>query len=153
MRGVYTAKIRMTGIAAAKTLLYIVAPSTAVIELLEASVTEDGVTTADQLEIGIDRISALGTPTATSVTPSPTEVGDQASGCTVKGNVTASEPTYSTNLDHQSVFNEAGYYYAPLPEDRDYIPPSGSLGIRLLNPAVPANTYNFVVTAKWREIG
>jgi len=158
MRGVYTAAYQITGVTTSKTLMYLTAPSTAVVEILSAKVTDANVTTAEQLDIGIAKIATLGTPTATTLTPKPIEAGSSSAGSTVKGNVTASEPTYEVDgssialfIDHQGASNMAGYYYDPLPEERPIVSPSASIGIKLL--AVPSNSYTLNVVLTFREIG
>ena len=158
MRGVYTASYEISGVAAAKTLLYLTAPSNAVVEIFSAKVTQRGVTTPEQLDIGLAKISTLGSPTATTLTPKKTEDGSASSGCTVKGNVTASEPTYEVDgssiplyLDHQDPNNLGGYYFDPLPEERPTVAPSATVGIKLLTN--PSNTYTLVVSITFREIG
>jgi len=158
MRGTYTASYQLTGVAAAKTLLYLTAPSAAVVELLSAKVTNVNVTTAEQLDIGLAKITTLGTPTATTLTAKATEGGSGAAGSTVKANVTASEPTYEVDgasialyLDRQGMNNLSGYFYDPLPEERPAVAPSASVGIKLL--ATPSNSYTLDVELTWREIG
>ena len=158
MRGVYTASYEISSVSTAKTLLYLTAPSTAVVELLSAKVTQRGVTTPEQLDIGIAKISTLGTPTATTLTSKPTEGGTSAAASVVKGNVTASEPTYEVDggsiplyIDHQDPNNLGGYYYDPLPEERPVVAPSGSVGIKLLT--APSTAYVLVVALTFREIG
>jgi pyruvate/2-oxoglutarate dehydrogenase complex dihydrolipoamide acyltransferase (E2) component len=94
MQGVYTASYQITSVTTSKTLMYVTAPSTGVVQILSAKVTETNVTTNEQLEFRLAKIATLGTPTATTLTPKPTESKSPAASSTVKGNVTASEPTY-----------------------------------------------------------
>ena len=153
MRGVYEAVYKITGLASAKTLMYITAPSSKVVEILEASVTHPGSNvTNQQLEVAIQRVSSLGTPTATSVTPTPVEVGDAAAGSTVKGNVTASEPTYSSAVDggREGYASLGGWRYQPQPESRFYIAPSGSVGVYMTSTPTSTDT---IVRVVFREIG
>src|SRR6516164_3914532 len=101
MRGVYTAATKISALNASKTLAYITAPSGKVVEILSVIVTNESNATNFQGEIAIANISSLGTPTATSVTPTPHEAGDQAAASTVKVNVTASEPTYGSTISQE----------------------------------------------------
>lgn len=153
MRGVYNCQAQITSVSTSRTLAYITAPSGKVVEILSASVTDANITAAEQLDIGFGIISSLGTPTATSITPRPTEKGDQAAGSTTKVNVTASEPTYTGEpfTDRQSPPNTSGYFYDPLPEERPIIQPGDSYGLKLLT--APGNTYTFNVNLRFREIG
>jgi hypothetical protein len=79
------------------------------------------------------------------------EAGDAASACTVKADVTASEPTYaSIGIDEQGVSSLAGYRYDPMPEERPIIAPSATVGVKLN--AAPTS-FNATVKMVWREIG
>lgn len=153
MRGVYEAVYKISGLAAAKTLLYLTAPAAAVVEILSASVTNASNETNEQLDCFIKKIGTLGTPTATSLTPSKTEDGDQAAGSTVKANVTASEPTYTSNTEvgWEGYSDLAGWFFDPIPEARKYVPPSGSVGVYLN--ATPAAALDAVVRLVFREVG
>src|SRR5260370_3961784 len=98
MRGVYTAASKISGLNAQKTLMYLTAPAAKVVEIIAATVTNESNVTNQQVEIQIANITTLGTPTATAVKPTPHEARHHAAGSTVKGNVTASDPSYSTAL-------------------------------------------------------
>jgi hypothetical protein len=153
MRGVYTAVIKITGLAAAKTLLYLTAPANKVVEVLSASVTNSGSNvTNQQLELTLQKVNVLGSPTASTLTPSPHEQGDQASGSTVKGNVTASEPSYvaNTDLGHEGSSSLAGWFFQPLPEERAYIAGGDTWGLRMLS---TPTAYDANVRFTYREIG
>ena len=99
MRGVYEASYKITSLSAAKTLMYITAPADACIEILSIEITNTSNETNEQCEATFQKVNSLGTPTATSVTPTPTEAGDQAASATVAANVTASEPTYVSGVE------------------------------------------------------
>ena len=151
MRGVYTAQTKISSNTSAKTLAYITAPSGKCVEIISASVTVSG-TTNQQLECALQRISSLGTPTASSITPSPQESADQAAGSTVAMNVTASEPTYSSGVTFcQEQFSSlGGWRYMPAPEERVVLPGSGNIGLRLLGGMSSADVDVNIV---FREIG
>jgi hypothetical protein len=151
MRGVYNARYQITGVTAAKTLMYLTAPSGKVVEIISASVTNLDNDTNEQFEACLNTVSSLGTPTATSVTPDPTEAGDQAAGSTVKGNVTASEPTYgNAQFGREGASLLAGWFFDPLPEERPTVAPSATIGLRLLT-AIASTGLN--VNIRFREIG
>lgn len=152
MRGVYIAHTEISGVNSARTLMYLTAHSLSVIEILSISVTNADVETNEMISAGLFRISALGTPTATTLTAiEKSEEGTSDTTATIKTNVTASEPTYNTNpLDKQGTPNLAGYFYDPTPEERPTVSPGKSIGIRLLS--APA-AFNCVVILKYREIG
>lgn len=153
MRGVYTAQVQALTQTAGKTLIYVTAPATAVVEILSASITDVDNETNEQLEACLQRVSSLGTPTGTALTPSETENGDQAAASTVVGNVTASEPTYGANTQHgkEGFPSLGGYRYQPVPEERILIPPSGTVGLRLLTSTFTSRGLNAQVV--FREIG
>jgi hypothetical protein len=152
MRGVYTATYRITGLSAARTLMYLKAPADKVLEILSASVTNEGNETNEQLLCTLQRITTEGTPTATAVTPARHEPGDQAAGATVKANVTASEPTYTadTEIGREGFSSLGGWYFDPTPEERPIIPGQGLMGLRLIS--TPA-AFDGVAKITWREIG
>jgi hypothetical protein len=152
MRGTYTALLRITGLNAAKTLLYITAPSNKNVRLLSSSVTNESNETNEQEICTWQKIGTLGTPTATTLTPTPHEAGDQAAASTVKGNVTASEPTYSSNTEVgiEGFSSLGGWYFDPTPEERPIIAGGASWGLRILN---APTSFDCVVSARFVEEG
>jgi hypothetical protein len=151
MRGVYTTAVKIASLAAAKTLAYITAPSDKVVELLSASVTNESNATNFQMQCAIANISSLGTPTATSNTPTPHEAGDQAAGSTVKVNVTASEPTYGTTITQEEAPSLVGWRWEPLSEaERIYVKGGASIGLRMVT---TPTSFDADVRLTFREIG
>lgn len=151
MRGVYTASIKGSGVNSARTLVYVTAPATAAIEIIRAWATNGSNETNEQIECVLQRV-ASGAPTATTITPAKHENGDQASAATSKGNVTAADFAYTANTEigYMGVPSLPGYYYDPLPEERPIIPPSGTIGLRLLS--TPA-ALDLICGITYREIG
>lgn len=150
----YKARIKIAGVTTAKTLIYITAPATAVLRILRASITCEDEDTSEQICAQLNRISALGTPTATAITPKPTAENMAASAATVEGNVTASEPTYDAagnELAHGGANKLAGWEYVPLLEERDVIKPGDSVGLRLVDAI--ANSSDIVAEIVFEEIG
>ena len=153
MRGVYSSGISISSLSAAKTAIYFTAASTHVIEILTSVLGNSGSNvTNQQLKALWQRITTLGTPTGTSITPTPTERGDQASAATVVGNVTASEPTYGSGLTHgQRGFPTLGGYDPNFqPETRFYIRPTDSWGLRMIS---TPTAFDCEVEVQHREIG
>lgn len=151
MRGVYTAYIDITGISTNKTLMLIQSPSTAVVEIIGIHVTNLDVETSEQLSIGLFKVSTLGSPSGTSVTPEKHETGDATAAATLTGNLSVEPTAYATNpIDKQGVNNLAGYHYDPIPEERPIVAPSGAMGVRLL---VSPTSFNCSVMVVFREIG
>jgi hypothetical protein len=152
MRGVYDAHILISGLAAAKTVLYITAPSDNCVEILSADITNATNETNEQCRATWQRVTTLGTPTGTTLTPSPHEQDDQAAASTVVGNVTASEPTYGSNTEvgHMGFSSLSGYYYTPLPEERLMLKAAQTWGLRILN---SPTAFDAVVRVSFREIG
>lgn len=154
MKGVYTVSQRITALASAKTLMYLLAPASKVVEILSASVTNESNATNEQLRCSLKRITTFGNPSGTFVTPATTEPGDQASLVTACGNLTNEPGAYGTVLDQQGFSSIGGYFYDPLPEEREYLAPSGFPGsaIGLVMETAPTSaTYDVMV--RYREIG
>lgn len=150
MRGYYKATIKISALAASRTILYITAPATKAVEIVRAWIGNSSNVTNQQNEIQIKNITTLGTPTATAITPTPDEGGDQAAGSTVKGNVTASEPTYGTTIIDDGFASLPGWNYEPQPDDRIYVTPATSIGIFLNTVPTSMDT---IVGLSFREIG
>jgi len=152
MKGVYTVSIPIAALAAAKTALYITAPATKVIEILSASLTNESNETNEQVECCLQRVNVLGAPTKTDVTPAKHENGDQAATATCAGNVTASEPSYvaDTEIGREGFPSLGGWRFDPVPEERMYIPPSGTVGLRVLN---SPTAFDAIAKLTFREIG
>jgi hypothetical protein len=151
MRGVYTANITISGLSTAKSVLLIQAPSTAVVEIISASITNVSVEVSEQLSVGLFHVTTIGSPVGTSVTPEKHEKLDAASTCTVLGNLSSEPTTYATNpIDKKGINNLSGYFYDPLPEERPIIPPSGAIGLKVL---VAPTSFDAVVQIIFREIG
>lgn len=154
MRGVFRAVDTISGVTTAKTLIYLTAPADAVLEILSARITCQDEDTSEQIMAELNRISSLGTPTATTITPKPTEEGSAAFGGTAKANVTASEPTYddeSAAIASGGANKLAGWEYVPLPEERPIISPSDNVGLRLIDAV--ANSSDLTAEIVFREIG
>lgn len=150
MKGVYSSAAKIAALNAAKTVLYITAPSAKVVELMVFTCTDESNATNFQGQIALQNISALGTPTATAVTPTPHESGDQAAGSTTKVNVTASEPTYSTVIIQEGFPALSGFRWEPQPEERAYVAPSASVGFRFIT---TPTSFDSDVRLTFKEIG
>lgn len=116
----------------ARTLIYVTAPSNGAVLISRGQATQANLTGTDQLYAALQRITTLGTPTATSITPKP--IGKHGAALfTAKGNVTASEPTYTADDDDglEGYHIRSGWYYKP---DHGLIVEAGaSAGLRLLS--------------------
>ena len=151
MRGIYTAAFKISALNASKTLMYLTAQANKVVEILGWTVTQENNATNFQMEVQIARITTLGSPTATAVTPTPHESGDQAAGSTVAANVTAGEPTYGAAITQEGAASLVGYRFEPPTEgDRIYVAGGASVGIRMIT--VPS-TSDFDIRLTFREIG
>lgn len=149
MKGVYVATATMT-ITTAKTLLLLEVPSTKVLEVRKISVTNTDVDSAEQIDIGLHRVTTKGTPAGTAVTPEKTDNGDQASGVTATANLTAEPTAYgSVALDRAGVSNLIGYIRT-FDDLEITVPPSGLIGIRSMTTI--ASTI-VCVMVEFREIG
>ena len=159
MRGVYTANYRISAIAAAKTLVYVTVPSGQVIEIHHTEVSNESNESNEQCVIAWQRITTLGTPTATTITPAKHEKGDQAAASTWKANVTAFEPTYGAIAQGAAIVDVIGlkgfpslgsYIYAPTPEERVYFASADNWGLRLIN---TPTAFDISIEVTFREIG
>lgn len=151
MRGVYVAETKISALAAAKTVMLLEAAAGKSIEVLSAVCVEvDKAASSQQVECELARVTTLGTPAGTSITPNPTEPGDQASTTTVLANLTAEPTAYGVNVDHDGGSSLGGYRYQPIPEERALDAVAGSVGLRLVN---APNSGDFVVQVKYREAG
>lgn len=152
MRGVYTATYKISALAAARTLMYIQPASGAVAELLYASVTNASNATNQQIECSLTMVTSLGTPTATSVTPSPHEPSDQAAGSTVKANVTASEPTYTgaVSVNDEGAPSLSGWFWEPAANRTAIATNAKPWGIRMIS---TPTAFDCLVNLTFREIG
>lgn len=148
MRGVYTTQYEMTA-TTAKTLLLLIAPSTAVLEILSVQVSNLDNETNEQWSIGLYNVTS-GSGTGTALNFEKHEALDSNASATGKGDLSA-EPTYSSYpVDKQGISSLGGYRYDPIPEERPIVKPSGAIGLRLL-----ANVTSTTITASivFREIG
>lgn len=151
MRGVYTASYRIGALASAKTLMYISASSGLVNEVQSASVTNESNETNEQLICAFQKISALGTPSGLVVAPTPHEFNDKASASTVFANI-GNEPTYASGIlvGQEGYSSIAGWVFNPTPEERFYISPNDTWGLRILN---APTAFDAVIRVTYREIG
>lgn len=151
MRGVYTSEIKLSGWASNKPVLLITNASTKVIEIISAHIGDVGSNvTNQQLEACLARVTTLGSPVGTGVTPNPEESGDAAAAATVTGGLTTDVTTKGVNCDHQGFASLAGYQYNPLPEERMYLAPSASAVLYM--PVAPT-AFDCIAQIKHREIG
>jgi hypothetical protein len=150
MKGVYTTATKISGVNSSRTLLYLTAPASKVVEIIGITVTNESVATNFQLEISVANITTLGSPTATQLTPTPHEKGDQAAGSSTFVNVTASEPTYGTTLTQEGAAAVQGYRHEPYPDERLYVAPGATIGVRLLT---TPTQFDCDVRITFKEIG
>lgn len=156
MRGCYYAGYNITAIVAAQTLMQLTATSTICVEILSAFLTNTNNTTNQELESYLQRASVAGS-TPTALTPGKEEIGDQAAASTLgvqtgAGGASMGEPTYTANTKFNQMgwASLAGWTYAPVPEERVVVPPSGIIGLRL-NTAPASSTFD--TELRFREIG
>lgn len=151
MRGVYTVNTDITGLSTNKTVLLLTSHSTAVLEILSVQMSNLDNETNEQLSVGLFHVSTIGSPSGTSLTPEKHEKLDASAVATALGNLTVEPSAYATNpIDKQGVSSLGGYRYDPTPEERPIVPPSGSIGLRIL--VAPASL-NINASIVFREIG
>ena len=116
-----------------KTLVVITAPSNRIVRVKRIRGSQRTINGSQQMLISLQRASAAGTSTAN--TPAPDEDNGGAAGSTVGVNCTV-EPTYTAGKvlasDDWNALMGSDLYWPP--EDRKVVPPSGIVGIALINP-------------------
>lgn len=151
MRGVYTAE-HDVAVSGAKTLMLLELPADLVVEVLGASITNQDVDTSEQLHCGLYRVSTIGDPSGTEITPEKHENGDVASTVTATAALATEPDTYDAIAFDQRGFNNlAGYNYDPIPEERPIVSPSSAVGLRLLS--APSTSHILNMQIIYREIG
>lgn len=151
MRGVYTISAQISSLSTAKTLMLLQAPSTAVVEIYNVSVSNRTNETNEQLSIGLYKVVTLGSPGGTSATPEKHESLDSSAASTCTANLTSEPSSYSSNaIDLQGVASLSGYRYDPIPEERPIVGPSQAVGVRILT---APTAFDCTVQVVFREIG
>jgi hypothetical protein len=144
----YTVNLNGAVISTAITWLEVTAASNRLLQLIEAWLTQEVSETSQQEALQLIRKSVAGTGTA--FTPIPDEPNQAAAGFTARVQCSG-EGTVSDLIGPRQGFNAlAGWFYAPLPESRILVPPSGILGIRF--PVAPVSA-TWSGGAIFREIG
>lgn len=140
MGRVYTVRLdTVTVISTARTILEVTAASNRMLCVIEAWLTQEISETSQQESVEWVRKSAAGTGTGTA-TVNVHEVNQGAAGFTARQNCSA-EGTVTDLIGPRHGFNAlSGWFYAPLPESRIWVPVSGILGFRF--PVAP-------VSASW----
>jgi hypothetical protein len=154
MQGVYKLTGTIASVTTAKTLAYIETHATKPIEIYSARVTCENEDTSEQIYVELNRITTLGTPTATTDIPKPTEESSAAYGGVCKVNVTASEPTYDDITDAIAAGGAnklGGWEYVPLPEERVIVAAADDVGLRLVDAISVSSDISYEIT--FREIG
>ena len=147
MARIYVTQTARFAISASITLLQVVAPTTAGLEVLRAWASQDSSTSSVQNSIAILRKSASATVTACNVTPlSPWTAAASATS----GGSATSEGTDGLVL-YQDSFNILnGWLYLPVPEERIYVPPGSTIALKFM--AAPPTSASFVAGFVFREL-
>jgi hypothetical protein len=118
----------------ARTLLLLEASSSRALIVQSIRVGNRDNNTAERWQVAVHRVSTKGTPAGTSLTIKPLSPADAASNATALGFLTT-EPT-SYEADPLLAFGETnlvGIRWQAMRDTELYIPPSGLIGVRLLN--------------------
>lgn len=154
---VYTASFQAVAITAAQDLFEILAPSDAVLEILELGIgqtTELGDAAEEILNMSLRMVS--GAPTSgtggSTPTPRPHHLGGPASGATVEANNTT-QLSGGTNVVLRPIqWNvRQDFHLIWIPESRIYISPSTRFLWELEDAPADSITCSGFVT--WRELG
>lgn len=146
MQGTYTAIFEAAAHTNAITLLELQAPSTGMIELLRASISQSDVTTDDNAEALLLRYD-IGI-TGTSASKIKHSANSQAAAATAKHTATGEGSTNIENIVLEGFSVLAGWTWLPTPEERIWVPPSAFIGLKL-NVAITAA--NLIASLTWRE--
>ncbi len=126
---VYSATTEIAAVAAAQTLLTVEAPSDAVVAVLRAYISQLDLVASEMFRAHLQKATDDGTGAA--VTPEPHEEGNAAFGGTVQEDHSV-EPTYTGIPYENEEFNVLnGWVWVPMPEERIYLSPGETLGLRL----------------------
>jgi hypothetical protein len=157
--GPYTLSVTIDSVSAAQTLIYITAPSDRFVRINWLAISNRALDSSEQLVAAVQRITTLGTPTATDGASAIVKChsGIPDAGSTVKYNVTASEPTYATGALNRAGFNSLeGYGYSPPKapkysgeDERPVLKPGESVGLRLTES--PSAAIDLVAEITWVE--
>lgn len=151
MRGYYKALAAFTT-TGAKTVMLIECPAARVLAIESIEVGNANNNTAERWDIAVTRVSTKGTPAGTSITPQKTEEGDAASAATILADLTIEPGAYNAeHLLRRGVSNLTGVTWKnALAQEAIMIPPSGLIGIRLLNSIASTS---ITITVTYRELG
>jgi hypothetical protein len=144
--GIYTVKLDATVVSTARSLIQINAPSTRIVVVLRAWVSQTLSEASTQEEIELLRTTTAGT--GTSATPRP-----HASFAAAAGTATVNHTAEGTAGD--SILREGfnilnGWLYIPTPAEWEIVPPSGRIALKF--PVAPGSaTWSAGIT--FAEIG
>ena len=147
----YSITVDQIAVSAVQDLIEINAPATGsvVIHSAEFGQHSDAADAeAEMLQITISRATASGSG-GSAVTPIPHQFGDAASAVTAERNNTT-QATTTTPIRATTWNIQAGYIYAPTPEERISIPPSGRIVFEL--PVAPGDEITLSGTVVIEEL-
>jgi hypothetical protein len=124
------------------TLLQVAAGTAMPLVVIRAWFTETGITAAGQIAAEVVRKTAAATVTAAvSGDLKKVDPGDAAAsvqlGTALSGYTGTAEGTDGDAMDIQGFDIRNGYYYTPVPEERETVPGGGIIALKLLS--APAN--------------
>ena len=147
--GFYSVHGDAQAVSTAITVLEVTAPSSGSLEIVRAWLSQSSSTTSAMARVQLLRKTATITGTASPPTPVPAQVGQAASGVTVKWKATAEGTDGVIYMD--DAFNIlSGWLWLPVPEERVFVPPSGIIALKF--PAAPTSA-NWTFGIGYREIG
>ena len=127
MRGVYTISDTFSSFTTGN-ILEIKAPSTLVLELLEAHFEIQDPKAREDMDISMLRMTVPSTGGGAAITPQSTEEGGPASAATVKKcSVALTGATEGAVMHRRGYPVETGWHFTPTPEQRKRIKPSGAI--------------------------
>ena len=149
MGRIYTTGIAIAGADAQQTLWYVTAPSDGMIAIRSFFVGNSSNETNEQNQVTLQRITTIGSPTATALVAAKHENGQPTASGTYVGDVTASEPSYTANTTIGTIAfaTLAGALWEPVERDEwMWVDPDESVGLRLTTTATAFDCYVRVVT-------
>lgn len=151
----YTISTKTASFTAAKTLVLLRNPSDQVCMVVSAEVAAPDDDTNEQLDLGFNKVTTIGSPTGAAVVATPHENGIAASGLDTSSltELTAEPTTYSTSaiVGRAGASSLGGWRYLPTRDEALTLSPSENWGLRLFTAMGTSKALTVRVT--FAEIG
>ena len=154
MGRVYSASFSGIAVTGVQDLLSLTGASGIICEILGVRVGQDsefGDAAAEMLRIRIVRYGTIGSG-GSAVTEEEHELGGNAAAAAVIRNNTT--PGTTETVIVEDVFNvQSGWLYAPVPEERIIVPPTGTIVLAVKLQTAPDDSTDMSGMITWQEVG